>query len=72
MAKPTKSIRNTIKWEIYGIILICVRVPGILSIYTNKVGVIGIFLNIIERVFRSYSCNPAYFYNHLWHICYIP
>ena len=53
MAKPTKSIKNTIKWEIYGIILICVGVLGILSIYTNKVGVIGIFLNINLKGFSG-------------------
>jgi S-DNA-T family DNA segregation ATPase FtsK/SpoIIIE len=45
MSKLLQKVKNDARWEIYGILLITVGMLGIFSIYTDAVGLIGIFLN---------------------------
>jgi len=45
MSKPLKRIKNDIKYEIYGLLLICFGTLGLFSLYTKAVGIIGVLLN---------------------------
>lgn len=45
MGKTNSNIKNDIRWEIKGLLLISFGLLGIFSIYTNAVGVIGIFIS---------------------------
>lgn len=45
MAKPLNNLKNDIKYEIYGLLLICSGMISLFSLYTDAVGIIGVFLN---------------------------
>lgn len=53
MSKIIHNIKKDIQWEIYGLLLISIGVIGIFAIYTNAVGVIGVFLNKNLRGFTG-------------------
>ncbi|ADL07980.1 DNA translocase FtsK [Thermosediminibacter oceani] len=42
--KNVRSLHNDIRWEIYGILIICAGILGISSIYTDTVGTFGLLL----------------------------
>lgn len=44
MKNYLEKIKDEIQWEIYGIILISIGILGLFAIYTNAVGIIGVFL----------------------------
>ncbi|TYP54307.1 FtsK/SpoIIIE family DNA translocase [Thermosediminibacter litoriperuensis] len=42
--KSVHSVHNDIRWEIYGILIICSGILGIISLYTDTVGTLGLLL----------------------------
>ena len=56
MAKSTQNIKNNIRWEINGLLLISFGVLGFFSIYTNAVGAVGMF---ISKNLKGFSGQAA-------------
>ena len=56
MAKSTQNIKNNIRWEINGLLLISFGVLGFFSIYTNAVGAVGRF---ISKNLKGFSGQAA-------------
>ena len=56
MEKPKKTIKNDIRWEINGLLLISFGILGIFSIYTNAVGAVG---NFLSKNFKGFSGQAA-------------
>ncbi|HHW02798.1 MAG TPA: DNA translocase FtsK [Thermoanaerobacterales bacterium] len=56
MGKMLQNIKNEIKWEIFGLLLIAAGIIGIFSIYTDAVGILGILLS---RYLQGFSGSAA-------------
>ena len=56
MEKPKKTIKNDIRWEINGLLLISFGILGIFYIYTNAVGAVG---NFLSKNFKGFSGQAA-------------
>jgi len=55
MGKMLQNIKNDIRWEICGLLLVSTGIIGIFSIYTNAVGILGVLFSKYLKGFSG-SC----------------
>jgi S-DNA-T family DNA segregation ATPase FtsK/SpoIIIE len=68
MGKTLHTVKKDMRWEIYGLLLICMGIIGIFSIYTNAAGALGIFLNKNLRGFSGLAAVAVPIFMILWGI----
>jgi S-DNA-T family DNA segregation ATPase FtsK/SpoIIIE len=56
MGKMLQNIKNEIRWEICGLLLISAGIIGIFSVYTDAVGILGVLLS---RYLKGFSGSAA-------------
>lgn len=56
MRKILQNIKNEVRWEIYGLLLISAGIIGIFSLYTDAVGIVGVLVN---KYLRGFSGSAA-------------
>lgn len=71
MGKILQGIKNEIKWEIYGVLLISFGIICIFSLYTDAVGLIGFLINKYLRGFLGGAAIITPLIIILWGIYYV-
>jgi S-DNA-T family DNA segregation ATPase FtsK/SpoIIIE len=71
MSKLLQNIKNEIRWEIYGVLLISSGILCFFSLYTNAVGIVGFLINRYLRGFFGSAAIITPIIIVLWGIYYL-